>query len=854
MMRDIKNRIDLNGIWDLNSPGWDKPIKAHVPGSVLAEMLENGMAQEPYWRTNEYQVRELFREDYSYKRSFTVPEEVLEADELCLVFEGIDTIGDIYLNGELLGKVKDMHRTWRFDIKGQVREKNDLEVYLHAPITYIEEKAEGSDITYSSTGSMLGNGALRKAHYMFGWDWGPQIPDGGIWRSVYVEYAKGAKLGDVHIRQHHKEKSVVVEAVCPVHLFGNGDVQIRVRMSPPEGRGDRHPAAGADGSKVCGCPTPGEAGSKVYECLIPGDADSKVCLEIEEPALWWPKGYGEQPLYKIEVFLEMDGRILESREYKIGLRTITVSTEKDEWGNEFAFVVNGQKIFAMGANYIPEDNILPRLSRERGERLIRDCAAANFNCIRIWGGGYYPEDYLYEACDRYGILVWQDLMFACNVYELDEEFEENILAETRDNVKRIRHHACLALWCGNNEMEWLWDGGGRLKGHHPRYKGDYIKIFEMLLPREVKKYDDQTFYWLSSPSSGGSFDNPNDWNRGDNHYWDVWHANKPFTEYRNFHFRFCSEFGFQSFPHRKTLESFSLEEDRNIFSEVMESHQKNGQANTKIFSYISAYYKYPKDLENIAYISQILQLKAIQYGVEHWRRNWGRCMGSIYWQLNDCWPVASWASIDYYGRWKALHYGAKRFYGRYIASACEEEEFSTKVDYYVLNESFQERDAILEVVLLDRDFHVLYQEERPVHSKAFAMEAIWKVDFGKWMAGEEQKKRVFARYRLLEKGICVSTGVTMFVKPKYFQYQVPAYEMKVEEREDCFAISVKADTFANYVELYLEEEDCVFSDNFFDITDAEGVTVTVPKGELPDSVRAEDVAAGLRVKSVAESY
>ncbi len=824
----MENRLDLNGIWNLESPGWEKPVKAHVPGSVLAEMLENGMAEDPYWRTNEYKVRELFREDYSYSRSFAVPAQVLEADEILLVFEGIDTVGDIYLNGELLGKAKDMHRTWRFDIKGRVREENELKVLLHAPIRYIEEKQEGSDITYSSTGSMLGNGALRKAHYMFGWDWGPQLPDAGIWRNVYIAYACAAKLEDVCIRQHHKTQAVTVEVDCPVRIFGDAPTEVEVCVTEPGGRVHKH--------------------------NVPGSAGSKVSIEIEEPALWWPNGYGEQPLYKVEVLLTSGGRTLESREYRIGLRTVTVSTQKDEWGNEFAFVVNGQKIFGMGANYIPEDNVLPRLSRERSERLVKDCAAANFNCIRIWGGGYYPEDYLYDACDRYGILVWQDLMFACNVYELDEEFEENILAETRDNVIRLRHHACLALWCGNNEMEWLWDGGGRLKGHHPRYKGDYIKIFEMLLPREVKKYDSQTFYWLSSPSSGGSFDAPNDWNRGDNHYWDVWHANKPFTEYRNFHFRFCSEFGFQSFPHKKTLESFSLEADRNIFSEVMESHQKNGQANTKIFSYVSEYYKYPKDLESIAYISQILQLKAIQYGVEHWRRNWGRCMGSIYWQLNDCWPVASWASIDYYGRWKALHYGAKRFYGRYIASACEEEEFSTKVTYYVLNESFRERDAVLEIALLDREFHVLHREELPVHSGAFAMEAVKEADFGNWIGEEEEKKEVFARFRLSEGGVCVSTGVTMFVKPKYFAYRLPAYETEVTDQGEEFAISVKADTFANYVELYLEQTDCVFSDNYFDITDGQGVTVTVRKEELPEGMTGEEIKEQLRIKSVAESY
>ena len=570
--------------------------------------------------------------------------------------------------------------------------------------------------------------------------------------------------------------------------------------------------------------------------------------------LWWPNGYGSQPLYQTQVFLKKGEEILDRKEYRIGLRTITVSTEKDQWGNEFAFVINGQKIFAMGANYIPEDSILSRLSEERSDRLIRDCAEANFNCIRIWGGGYYPPDYLYDACDRYGILVWQDLMFACNVYVLDEDFEENILAETRDNVIRIRHHACLALWCGNNEMEWLWNGGGRLKNHHPRYKADYIKIFELLLPRETKKYDDQTFYWLSSPSSGGSFDDPNDWQRGDNHYWDVWHSNKPFTEYRSYYFRFCSEYGFQSFPHKKTIDSFSLKEDQNIFSEVMESHQKNGQANTKIFSYISGYYKYPKDMESIAYISQILQLKAIQYGVEHWRRNWGRCMGSLYWQLNDCWPVASWASIDYYGRWKALHYGAKRFYARFMASACEEEELSTKIAYYVHNESFRSHRAALEISLVDKDFNVLYQEQVDTENQAFETKAVENMDFAPWIKDEEQRRRVFARYRLIEEGQCVSTGITMFVKPKYFHYSIPKYEVQIREKEEKFYINVKADTFANYVELYLTEADCVFSDNYFDITERQGVEVSVEKSQLPSGFSAEDMQSQLRIRSVAESY
>lgn len=824
----MSDRLNLNGIWRLKNPEWDKDIEGAVPGSVLAQLLEEGMTEDPYWRTNEYKARELFREDYEYSYSFAASEQVLSADEISLVFEGIDTIADIYLNDKLLGRAKDMHRVWSFDVKDCLQEENELRVYLHSPIAYIENKDKDSDITYSSTGSMAGNGWLRKAHYMFGWDWGPQLPDEGIWRDVYIEYASVAKLKEVHIRQYHGEDQVTVDLECPVKFFRDEDLEIQVNIKEPGGRS--------------------------FTQSIQAERDNKIKLLIQDPMLWWPNGYGSQPLYQAEVLLKKGEEVLDKKEYRIGLRSITVSTEKDQWGNEFAFVVNGQKIFAMGANYIPEDNILSRLNRQRSERLIRDCAEANFNCIRIWGGGYYPPDYLYDACDRYGILVWQDLMFACNVYVLDEDFEENILAETRDNVIRIRHHACLALWCGNNEMEWLWNGGGRLKGHHPRYKADYIKIFEMLLPRETKKYDDQTFYWLSSPSSGGSFDDPNDWQRGDNHYWDVWHSNKPFTEYRSYYFRFCSEYGFQSFPHKKTIDSFSLKEDRNIFSEVMESHQKNGQANTKIFSYISGYYKYPKDMESIAYISQILQLKAIQYGVEHWRRNWGRCMGSLYWQLNDCWPVASWASIDYYGRWKALHYGAKRFYARFMASACEEEELSTKIAYYVHNESFQNRKAALEISLIDKDFAVLHQEWVDTENQAFETKAVKNVDFSEWIEDEEQRRRVFARYRLIEEGQYVSTGITMFVKPKYFQYSIPQYEVQVREDSERFYLRVKADTFANYVELYLTEADCVFSDNYFDITEKEGVEVTVEKSQLPSGFTAEEIKSQLRIKSVAESY
>ena len=828
----MEHRITLNGTWnwcDMESKEWHK---GSVPGTVLTDMMDGGLIEDPYWRTNEYETRELSRSDYRYEREFEVPESFFREEEQCLVFEGLDTIADIYLNDELLLAVNDMHRTWRIDVKGKLKAVNRLAVAFQSPTAFIEKADREGDIFYASTGCMKGNGALRKAHYMFGWDWGPQLPDAGIFRSVYLSGFSIARLDDVRIRQEHGAGGVKLSVESSVRKLSESDTA---------------------GSGMLACKITAPDGTVLTVEKEVGINETIEAL-IEAPQLWWPNGYGAQPLYTVRVELRRSDSVLDVWERTIGLRTVTVCTDADEWGNQFAFVVNGQKIFAMGANYIPEDNLLGHLSEERSERLIRDCARANFNCIRIWGGGYYPEDYVYDACDRYGILVWQDLMFACNVYDLNDEFEANILAETADNVKRIRHHACLGLWCGNNEMEWGWRDWGRLEGHRPKYKADYTKIFEMLLPRLVKQVDDQTYYWLSSPSSGGSFDDPNDFNRGDNHYWEVWHSNKPFTEYRDFYFRFCSEFGFQSFPGKKTLDSFSLPEDQNIFSEVMESHQKNGLANTKIFSYISGYYKYPKDMESIAYISQILQLKAIQYGVEHWRRNWGRCMGSIYWQLNDCWPVASWASIDYYGRWKALHYGAKRFYARFMATACEKEELSTEIDYYIHNESFEERKAVLRVRLIDRDFHTLYETETEITAAAFEVKNVLPMDFAPFLAEAGMKKRAVAEYSLIEDGCIVSRGTTLFVKPKYFDFKTPEYRVSVTEKADGFCIHAEADTYVSYAELSLDEYDVVLEDNFFDITSEEGVDITVDKKEFPNQVTAEEVAAALHIRSVADSF
>lgn len=827
----------------MNCPVEDWTIEAQVPGSVLSALLAAGRIPDPYWRMEEYPVRDLFWKDYVYEVEFEPAGEVLAQPHVELVCDGLDTIAELSLNGQPLGTADNMHRTWTYDVKDKLEEGvNSLEIVFRSPLKYMEDaRAACADtITYVPTGGMPGSNFIRKAHSMFGWDWGPQLPDAGIWRGIALQAGRGAKLDDVLILQNHEVQDHKMQdhtaqghAVNAVRLTvqaaaldcPDDDCAVHVRLIGPDG------SLLESEAQVCG----GKAAAE---------------LDVQSPLLWWPNGYGEQPLYRLETSLRLRGQTVDERVHTVGLRTITVSTERDAYGEEFAFVVNGVKIFAMGADYIPEDSILDRVNAERTERLIADCVKANFNCIRVWGGGYYPDDFFYDSCDRHGLIVWQDLMFACNVYSLSEEFEQNIRQEVDENVRRIRHHASLGLWCGNNEMEMGWCEWPKVTGHSDKLKADYIKQFEYVLPKVVRNADPETFYWASSPSSGGCFDLPNDENRGDVHYWDVWHGMKPFTDYLNYYFRFCSEFGFQSFPSLKTVESFTLPEDRNIFSPVMESHQKNGEANGKIMYYLSSYYRYPKDFDSLLYVSQLLQAEAIRCGVEHWRRHRGRCMGAIYWQLNDCWPVASWASIDYFGRWKALHYEAKRFYAPQLLTAVNE---GYAVTLYLHNEGRTPLNAQVRVRLADTDFRVQEERTADVHIDALSAASVLTCDFTERM-GSLRENSVFAAYELIVDGRKVSGGSLLFVRPKQFEFPRCSYGVRVEESGDSFQIRVVSDRYAQHVELSLLTMDAVFSDNYFAITDLDGALIEIPKRELPAGTTAAALQSDLRVRSIRDAF
>jgi len=800
-------RISLDQNWIMKDRSWDGFIPASVPGDLYSDLLQNGKIEEPYYRDNELEALKLAENEYEYVTAFSVGEDLLCKERILLRFEGIDTLADIFLNDTLLGTADNMHRIWEYDVKSYLTVgENTLKVVFHSPTKFIREKYDEKRLDGTSD-AMRGFPYLRKAHCMFGWDWGPRLPGAGLWRPVSLLAYDVARIDSAYVTQKHTNGAVELDTRVELQSasaqeFAFGDAETLLLKAEPELR---------------------ELSVKV-EVLDPegtvtatGDGIGTVC--IKNPRLWWPAGLGEQPLYTVKVSLLYKGEVLDTWERRIGLRTMTVSTEKDAYGEKFAHKVNDVEVFAMGGDYIPEDNLLARTSRERTRRLLEDAKLANFNSIRVWGGGYYPEDWFYDACDELGLIVWQDFMFACAVYDLSEEFEANIIAEFKDNIKRLRHHASLGLWCGNNEMELFVKQGEWV--NFPKEQSDYVKMYEYILPKVLKEYDPETFYWPASPSSGGCFDEPNDENRGDVHYWEVWHGNKPITEYRKFHFRYLSEFGFQSFPAVKTIETFTLPEDRNIYSYVMEKHQRNAAANGKISNYMSQTYLYPTSFDKVVYASQLLQAQAIRYGVEHFRRWRGRCMGTVIWQLNDCWPVASWSSIDYYGRWKALHYYAKRFFAPVLLS-CEEEGILTQdtnpnaepyeviksVRFNVSNETMQERNVTVEWQL--RDANGEEKESTTTEVYVPALSAVW---LEKVPLSQAALYKDHVSYTLKENGEIIGAGSVLFCQPKYYTFADPKLSVRVEDDE----IVVTAEAYAKDVEILNENEDLLLSDNYFDM-------------------------------------
>ena len=841
--------------WKMSIVGEGKDYPAIVPGSVYNDLLAAGRIEDPYYRDNEMAALELMKNDFEYTGKFDIDKDALsDADEVILKFNGLDTLADITLNGVNLGSADNMHRIWEYRVLSLLKQgENEIRIIFHSPTKYIAEEFKKDPAILGTEDAMCGFPKIRKGHYMFGWDWGPRLPDAGIWKEVELLKVKKARFVSTYIHQEFNEdmSKVTLSVKSKIIIEDKNQKQTRYQycnVNSIETYKDNELTV----TKDCGFDVKVSLTAPDGTVLF-DRANGFDKLTIDNPKLWWPNGFGEHPLYtvKIELFEEDANKAeggksavsnsIDAVEKRIGLRKLEISTQKDEYGAEFAQVVNGVKFFAMGADYIPEDNMLPRCNPERTRKLLEDCVAANFNSIRVWGGGLYPADYFFDICDELGLVVWQDFMFACANYRLTRHFEENILTELKEQIRRLNHHASLGLWCGNNEMEMFVDQG--TWGAKFEIKSDYVKMYEYLFPRLLEEEDPDRFYWPASPSTGGGFDYPNDPNRGDVHYWEVWHGNKPFTEYRQFYFRYLSEFGFQSFPSMRTIEKFTEPEDRNVFSYIMEKHQRNAAANGKIMNYMEQTFLYPNSLDTLVYASQLLQAEAIRYGVEHFRRNRGRCMGTVYWQLNDCWPVASWASIDYYGRWKALHYFAKRFFAPVLVS-CEEEGLLTQslnvnaepfdvkksIRLNVTNETMQEKKGVVSWQLRDPAGKVLEEREEEITVDALSAKWLEKIDMH-----EAKLYENYVSFQFKMDGEVVSCGTVLFCAPKHFRFKDPQLKVTVNGDE----ITVSASAYAKSVEIRNENDDLILSDNFFDLN-GDSKTVKVLQGN----------ADGITVRSV----
>ena len=823
----------LNGRWQVKQAtqtGSDW-LAATVPGCVHTDLLATGMIPDPFYRDNEQQVLWVGETDWVYRRTFTVASGVLQHERVLLRCDGLDTLATVWLNGAELGRTDNMFRTWEFDVRPFLQPgENEITVRFDSALRVGQEKLAQRYIHSWSTEDhkLPGGNYVRKAQCHFGWDWGPQLVTCGIWRDIQLVAFNSARLADVHVRQDHSQSGQVT-LTC--HMTAE-----RVRELPLKA--------------ICCVIFAGEEIDRQTVALT--GATAAATLTIPNPKLWWPNGLGEQPLYTVSVtLLDEAERPLDSWRKNVGLRRLRLVREADEWGESFHFACNDVDFFAKGANWIPADSFITRLADADYGRLLRAAAGANMNMLRVWGGGIYEQPIFYDLCDKLGICVWQDFMFACATYPtFDDAFVENVEQEARENIGRLRHHACLALWCGNNELE-----QGLVDDEWTERAmswADYSKVFDRLLPQLVAELDPETDYWPGSPHT--PYENRHYWNDprwGDAHIWDVWHGMEPFEYYYTCFHRFNSEFGFQSFPEPQSVRAFTEPDDENITSYVMEYHQRSPSGNSKIMHYLLDWFRLPTSFDMTLWLSQILQGMAIKHAVEHWRRTVPRGMGTLYWQLNDCWPVASWSSLDYSGRWKALHHMARHFYAPLLVSGVSNRDSGT-VSVHVSSD--RREDVTGEVrweVTTVQGEGVAGGAETAVfpagaNTSLVTLELLANLE-------EYGARNLLVWLQLVVDDAVVSRNLVLFARPKHLPLAEPAIEWKVEESGDGrYHVHLSAAKPALWVWLETNDAAVRASDSFFHLRPNQPYVVTLTINSPAKKLSA--VTNAITVHSLVDTY
>jgi len=782
---------ELNSNWRFRQAGKSDWRPARVPGSVQTDLLENGLIEDPFFRDNEKTVQWVDKENWDYACEFDVKAELLCSKHIALVFEGLDTYATVYLNDTQIIEADNMFLRWEYDVKPLLRERrNEILIKFRSPIQEILPMLPSRRWVHpAGNDSEVGTSPYtRKAPYQFGWDWGPRLVTQGVWQPVKLVGWDGFRIEQVHFITKRLDR-VRAQLEIELEVISDIDGPATLKIS--------------DDKRSFGLKYP--VNLKKGRNKISSD------VEFANPRLWWPRGYGKQPLYTVRVEIESDGNLARA-EKRIGLRTLELRRHSDNFGQSFVFVVNSVPIFAKGANWIPADSFPHRVTEQRYRQLISSAAEANMNMLRVWGGGIYESDTFYNLCDELGILIWQDFMFACSMYPAHDEFVRSVTAEATYQVQRLRHHPCIVLWCGNNEIEGTWQDSDWNEKYPESFWNEYLRLFAEALPAVCQNEDPSRPYWSSSP---GSDELPTEFAQnpmqGDTHYWGVWHNQEPFDFYRHHFPRFISEYGFQSFPELSTIEKFTHESDRDVFSQVMLNHQKNRNGNSLIQDYMANYYGVSKKFEDFILLSQVQQAEAIKTGAEHFRRIRPRCMGSLYWQLNDCWPVASWSSIDYFGAWKALHYFAKRFYAPILVVPIEE---AMAYQIYVISDELRMNKALLSVTLMDFAGNTLYHREKEITinplSSALAISLIKKN-----LPLEIDPKTMFLYCSLKQEQHVISENHLFFTRPVNLHLVQSSPTVQVTTDETGIVIGLESPVFMHTLVLEANGVDGFFEDNFF---------------------------------------
>ena len=807
-------RISLNGDWlfrEAEKGAWQNGV---VPGCNYLDLLRLARIPDPFVGTNEKDVYWVACTDWEYKKAFDCSAELLSCDRIDLECRCLDTICDVYLNEQCIGHGENAHLKYAFSVKPYLQEHNTIRILFHSPVNYVKEKQAVEKCPRNSNGQD-GIPHIRKPQCHFGWDWGPVLPPSGISGDIAVVGYNRAKISDVCIEQTHSDNSVRLDLHTVLDCFSEKtDLYCRVCVLSPENQvlfDETNP-------------------------LKQGDSAENTIV-IENPQLWWTRDLSDaetQPLYTVSVEIsDENGTVFDKVEKKIGLRTIELNRERDEYGENFQFKMNGVPLFIKGANWIPADSFMNRYTDERLEYDLQAVKFSNMNMLRIWGGGYYESDALYEKCDRDGILVWQDFCFACQPYPFfDETLLENVHKEVEYNVKRLRHHASLALWNGNNEIETM-SIAWRTRLNYMEWTE---KFFYHILPDWMQSLDTQTPYIPGSPCGTAYMKGFDRDNVGDTHLWAVWHGLQPLTYYRKRMTRFCSEFGFESLPDLKTIETYATPKDYSLTSEVFSAHQKCNSGNMKMAYYITSRFRLPKHFEDYIYLSQICQEECVRDATEHWRRNRGRCNGSMYWQLNDCWPVCSWASMDYFGNYKALQYCAHHFNAPVTLSL---EDSADYVKIYGINDTTKTVNACcIQYVLMDFNGKVQTTGELcPVELGALESRCLETLQIADLRKYGNLKKCVLV-VRLYCNQEVISQKTLLFSPEKDLHLPKTQVQMQVQVQGNQAVFTLQSQSYVRFLQIYSKSNTQPFSDNYFDLLPGEPKVITQV---VPNGTTAEDL-------------